>query len=103
MGNMEFFRNEFVTPIDKFGEQDSERTPSQTLVSLYILRRTKEQGQGFCRKNRTILFCETEEQQRTIYDLYRTPTAKRSWVLMTELPNRSFTILQGLMKLRQIW
>src|SRR5574343_1251578 len=42
LGNMEFFRNEFATPIDKFGEQE-QKEHLRKLLFPFILRRTKEQ------------------------------------------------------------
>ncbi|MEO7446337.1 MAG: SNF2-related protein, partial [Ferruginibacter sp.] len=42
LGSMEFFRNEFATPIDKFGEQEN-KDHLRKLLYPFILRRTKEQ------------------------------------------------------------
>ncbi len=42
LGSMEFFRNEFATPIDKFGEQE-QKEHLRKLLYPFILRRTKEQ------------------------------------------------------------
>nr|MBA3675195.1 SNF2 helicase associated domain-containing protein [Chitinophagaceae bacterium] len=40
LGTMEFFRNEFATPIDKFGEQE-QKDHLRKLLYPFILRRTK--------------------------------------------------------------
>jgi len=71
LGSMEFFRNEFATPIDKFGEQD-QKEHLRKLLFPFILRRTKEQvAKDLPEKTETILFCEMETEQRKIYDAYR--------------------------------
>ena len=71
LGTMEFFRQEFAIPIDKFGEAGQERSFKKILYP-FILRRTKEQvAKDLPEKQETILFCEMEDEQRKIYDAYR--------------------------------
>jgi SNF2 family DNA or RNA helicase len=104
LGSMEFFRNEFATPIDKFGEQE-QKEHLRKLLYPFILRRTKEQvAKDLPEKTETILFCEMEKEQRDIYDMYRdTYRSKILGEIDTQGINKSqLTILQGLMKLRQI-
>ena len=104
LGNMEFFRNEFATPIDKFGEQE-QKEHLRKLLFPFILRRTKEQvAKDLPEKTETILFCEMEKEQRKIYEAYR--NSYRDKILGTidqqGIDKSQLTILQGLMKLRQI-
>ncbi|MBS1742352.1 MAG: SNF2 helicase associated domain-containing protein [Bacteroidetes bacterium] len=104
LGSMEFFRNEFATPIDKFGEQE-QKEHLRKLLYPFILRRTKEQvAKDLPEKTETILFCEMEKEQRRIYDAYR--NSYRDKILGTidqqGIDKSQLTILQGLMKLRQI-
>ena len=104
LGNMEFFRNEFATPIDKFGEQE-QKDHLRKLLFPFILRRTKEQvAKDLPEKTETILFCEMEKEQRKIYEAYR--NSYRDKILGTisdqGIDKSQLTILQGLMKLRQI-
>ena len=104
LGSMEFFRNEFATPIDKFGEQE-QKDHLRKLLYPFILRRTKEQvAKDLPEKTETILFCEMESEQRKIYDAYR--NSYRDKILGTienqGIDKSQLTILQGLMKLRQI-
>jgi non-specific serine/threonine protein kinase len=104
LGSMEFFRNEFATPIDKFGETE-QKEHLRKLLFPFILRRTKEQvAKDLPEKTETILFCEMEEEQRIIYDAYR--NSYRDKILGTidqqGIGKSQLTILQGLMKLRQI-
>ena len=104
LGSMEFFRNEFATPIDKFGEQE-QKDHLRKLLYPFILRRTKEQvAKDLPEKTETILFCEMEKEQREIYEAYRNSFRdKILGEIDTQGINKSqLTILQGLMKLRQI-
>ncbi|GAO42392.1 DEAD/DEAH box helicase [Flavihumibacter petaseus] len=104
LGSMEFFRQEFAIPIDKFGEQDRKEHLRKILFP-FILRRTKEQvAKDLPEKTETILWCEMEDEQRKIYDAYRNDF--RDKILGTiesqGVQKSQLTILQGLMKLRQI-
>ena len=104
LGNMEFFRNEFATPIDKFGEQE-QKEHLRKLLFPFILRRTKEQvAKDLPEKTETILFCEMEKEQRKIYDAYRNSYRDKILGTIDEqgIDKSQLTILQGLMKLRQI-
>ncbi|HEY5408728.1 MAG TPA: SNF2-related protein, partial [Ginsengibacter sp.] len=104
LGSVEFFRNEFSTPIDKFGEQE-QKDHLRKLLYPFILRRTKEQvAKDLPEKTETILFCEMEDEQRKVYDAYRNVYRdKIMGVIEGEGIDKSqLTILQGLMKLRQI-
>lgn len=104
LGTMEFFRQEFAIPIDKFGEQDRKEHLRKILYP-FILRRTKEQvAKDLPEKQEMILFCEMEDDQRSIYDAYRNDFRNQ---ILGEIETKGIqrsqlTILQGLMKLRQI-
>ncbi len=104
LGSVEFFRNEFSTPIDKLGEQE-QKDHLKKLLYPFILRRTKEQvAKDLPEKTETILYCEMEKAQRSVYESYRNAyRSKILGVIDEQGVNRSqLTILQGLMKLRQI-
>ena len=104
LGTMEFFRQEFAIPIDKFGDPERKEHLKKILYP-FILRRTKEQvAKDLPEKLEMILFCEMEDEQRKIYDAYRNDF--RNQILGTievqGIQRSQLTILQGLMKLRQI-
>ena len=104
LGTMEFFRQEFSIPIDKFGDKDR-KDHLRKILYPFILRRTKEQvAKDLPEKQEIILFCEMEDEQRNIYDAYRNDF--RTQILGTietqGIHKSQLTILQGLMKLRQI-
>jgi superfamily II DNA or RNA helicase len=104
LGSVEFFRNEFATPIDKFGEQE-QKDHLRRLLYPFILRRTKEQvAKDLPEKTESILFCEMLDEQRNIYEAYRNDYRAK---ILGSIDNQGIdksqlTILQGLMKLRQI-
>lgn len=104
LGSMEFFRQEFAIPIDKFGEEDR-KDHLRKILYPFILRRTKEQvAKDLPEKTETILYCEMENEQKKIYEAYRNDY--RNQILGTietqGIQRSQLTILQGLMKLRQI-
>lgn len=104
LGSVEFFRNEFSTPIDKFGEQE-QKDHLRKLLYPFILRRTKEQvAKDLPEKTETILFCEMEDEQRNVYEAYRNVYRDKIMGVIEGqgIDKSQLTILQGLMKLRQI-
>ena len=104
LGSVEFFRQEFAIPIDKFGETEQKEHLKKILYP-FILRRTKEQvAKDLPDKTETVLFCEMEDEQRKIYDAYRNDFRSRILGTIEEqgIQKSQLTILQGLMKLRQI-
>lgn len=104
LGTVEFFRQEFAIPIDKFGEQDR-KDHLRKILYPFILRRTKEQvAKDLPEKQEMILFCEMEEEQRNIYDAYRNDYRNQilGSIETQGIQKSQLTILQGLMKLRQI-
>jgi non-specific serine/threonine protein kinase len=104
LGSIEFFRQEFAIPIDKFGERE-QKDHLKKILYPFILRRTKEQvAKDLPDKTETVLFCEMEDEQRSIYDAYRNDYRARIMGTIEEqgIQRSQLTILQGLMKLRQI-
>jgi non-specific serine/threonine protein kinase len=104
LGSVEFFRQEFAIPIDKFGETEQKEHLKKILYP-FILRRTKEQvAKDLPDKTETVLFCEMEHDQRKIYDAYRNEFRAKIMGTIEEqgIQRSQLTILQGLMKLRQI-
>jgi non-specific serine/threonine protein kinase len=104
LGSVEFFRNEFSTPIDKLGDQE-QKDHLKKLIYPFILRRTKEQvAKDLPEKTETILFCEMEDKQRLVYEDYRNDYRSKILGIIDEqgVNKSQLTILQGLMKLRQI-
>ncbi len=104
LGSMEFFKHEFSTPIDKFGEKE-QKDHLRKLLYPFILRRTKEQvAKDLPEKQEMILFCEMSREQRDIYEAFRNDYRSKILDVVEEqgIQKSQLTILQGLMKLRQI-
>ena len=104
LGSMEFFKQEFSVPIDKFGEKE-QKEHLRKLLYPFILRRTKEQvAKDLPEKQEMVLFCDMGEEQRKIYDAYRNDYRDKILGTVEEqgIQKSQLTILQGLMKLRQI-
>ncbi len=60
LGSVEHFRNDFATPIDKFGEKE-QKEHLRRLLYPFILRRTKEQvAKDLPEKTETVLYCEMD-------------------------------------------
>ncbi|MBS1628104.1 MAG: DEAD/DEAH box helicase [Bacteroidetes bacterium] len=104
LGSVEFFKNEFAVPIDKFGEKE-QKEHLRKLLFPFILRRTKEQvAKDLPEKQEMVLFCEMADEQRKIYEAYRNDYRDKIMGVVQEqgIQKSQLTILQGLMKLRQI-
>jgi SNF2 family DNA or RNA helicase len=104
LGSVEFFKQEFSIPIDKFGERE-QKEHLRKLLYPFILRRTKEQvAKDLPEKQEMVLFCEMGDEQRKIYDAYRNDYRDKILGVVEEqgIQKSQLTILQGLMKLRQI-
>ncbi len=104
LGSMEFFKQEFSIPIDKFGEKE-QKAHLRKLLYPFILRRTKEQvAKDLPEKLEMILFCEMGKEQGDIYEAYRNDYRDKILGVVEEqgVQKSQLTILQGLMKLRQI-
>lgn len=104
LGSMEFFRNEFATPIDKMQEEEAKKH-LRKLIHPFLLRRTKEQvAPDLPEKTEMVLFCEMGAKQRKIYDAYRNSFRSKILGEIEEkgMERSQLSILTGLMKLRQI-
>ncbi len=104
LGSIDFFKHEFSQPIDK-GQDEERKRHLRKLVYPFILRRTKEQvAKDLPDKSEMVLFCEMDTEQRKIYDSYKNLYRSRILGTINEqgIGRSQLTILQGLMKLRQI-
>jgi non-specific serine/threonine protein kinase len=71
LGSVEFFKQEFSIPIDKFGEKE-QKDHLRKLLYPFMLRRTKEQvAKDLPEKQEMVLFCEMGDEQRKIYEAFR--------------------------------
>lgn len=104
LGSVEWFKQQFAIPIDKFGEK-LQKEQLRKLLFPFILRRTKEQvAKDLPEKTEQVLFCEMGKQQRAIYDAYRNDVRDKILGMIDQqgVQKSQLSILQGLMRLRQI-
>jgi non-specific serine/threonine protein kinase len=106
LGNMEFFKEEYATPIDR--DQDQGKIQElRRLLNPFMLRRTKEQvAPDLPDKTEMVLFCEMGSRQKQIYQAYkeeiRESLLKEIQPGQESVSHIGMAILRGLTKLRQI-
>ncbi|WP_184547546.1 DEAD/DEAH box helicase [Mucilaginibacter sp. FT3.2] len=104
LGNREFFKREFASPIDKFADkQKAEQL--RRMVYPFMLRRTKEQvATDLPDKTETILWCSMNKAQRAMYDEYKNYYRNMLLKKIDEegMGKSGIYVLEGLLRLRQI-
>jgi SNF2 family DNA or RNA helicase len=103
LGNYEFFKNQFVTPIEKTGSEKQTHI-LQTLISPFVLRRTKSDvALELPPLSQQVLYCDMSESQHAFYETEKSKA--RNLILdnirLQGIEKSSFVILQSLTKLRQ--
>jgi len=104
LGGHAFFKKMFASPIER-GVADGTAERMYSIIKPFILRRTKEQvAKELPSKIQQVHYCEMEESQFKFYD--ETKSKYRNEILKSitkqGFNKARFSILQGLMKLRQI-
>jgi SNF2 family DNA or RNA helicase len=104
LGNFNFFKTEFVTPIEKFNDKrKSERL--QSLIHPFILRRTKEQvAKDLPDRTEQIRICEMSDAQRKIYEVEKSQVRNSLLENMEKqgVQKSSLMVLKALTRLRQL-
>ncbi len=103
LGNIEYFKREFSTPIERHQDEDAAQT-LRRLIYPFILRRTKEQvAPELPALTERVVYVDMEPAQRKVYQ--RTRDYYRQLLLgMIEdqgLDDARMKILEGLLRLRQ--
>jgi non-specific serine/threonine protein kinase len=104
LGNVEYFREEFSTPIERKGDEAAAQF-LRKMVYPFILRRTKDQvAKDLPPRTERQMVCDMEPAQRKLYnekrDFYRALLLK---LIEDEgINNARFRVLEGLLRLRQI-
>jgi SNF2 family DNA or RNA helicase len=104
LGTFEFFRNEFVTPIEKDDDQH-QRLTLQTIIKPFILRRTKKEvAPELPEIMEQMVWCDMSEDQNHFYESEKSKV--RNLILdnikTLGLEKSAILILQSLTRLRQI-
>ncbi len=104
LGNLDYFKREFVNPIERKGDQNASET-LRRMVYPFILRRTKKQvAPELPPRTERVIFCDMESAQRNFYN--KTRDYYRALLLGIigdkGMDNARMKILEGLLRLRQI-
>ena len=104
LGSFSYFKEHYVIPIEK-DKDEQKKNKLYALIKPFILRRTKKQvADDLPEKVEQVFYCEMTEAQREIYD--ETKSSFRNEIIKTMdtsgLPQSKFSLLAGLVKLRQI-
>jgi non-specific serine/threonine protein kinase len=104
LGNMDYFKHAFATPIESGGDEKAMAT-LRSLVYPFILRRTKEQvAPELPPRTERIVYTDMEPAQKKLYTQTREKyRAELIGLIESEGMNDArFKILEGLLRLRQI-
>ncbi|HLO56389.1 MAG TPA: SNF2-related protein [Saprospiraceae bacterium] len=104
LGSRDFFRNEFANPIDKNNDKEASQT-LRTMIKPFMLRRTKsEVAVDLPEKTETILWCQMDKAQKSMYDEYKDYYRHALTQKIEEegMAKSGMYILEGLLRLRQI-
>jgi len=103
LGNLNFFRREFVVPIEKRNDAACEER-LRKLINPFILRRTKEEvARDLPEITDQVVYCNMSDAQRTFYEEEKS-TIRRSIFENIDregLDKSAIIVLQGLTRLRQ--
>jgi len=104
LGNQSFFKNEFLTPIEKQNDQDKTRK-LYSIIKPFILRRHKSQvATELPEKVESVKYCNMSSQQEERYEEVKSYFRNK---ILEEIESQGMNkshmiLLQGLTKLRQI-
>lgn len=103
LGAFNFFRNEFITPIEKY-QDEAKKVRLRALVAPYLLRRTKEEvARDLPPLSTQIFFSEMAPEQKKLYE--REKSAARNYLLEnfdSASPQYRLLLLRSLTRLRQL-
>lgn len=104
LGSAEFFRKEYAHPIDR--NKDEEKIKAlHKLTKPFMLRRTKKQvAQDLPEKVESVIWCTMGDEQTALYEDVQSRIRGTIFKDMQDkgLQQSRFSILQGLIKLRQL-
>lgn len=104
LGSAEFFRKEYAYPIDRNKDEEKIKALNK-LTKPFMLRRTKKQvAQDLPEKVESVIWCNMGDEQMALYEDVQSRIRGTIFRDMQDkgLQQSRFSILQGLMKLRQL-
>lgn len=102
LGNLSYFKNEFLVPIEKSRDPEKEEKLKK-IIAPFILRRTKEMvAKDLPSLTEQVYYCEMNDDQRQIYETRKSEIRNILIESITEsgIEKSRFVILKGLMELR---
>ncbi len=102
LGNLSYFKNEFLLPIEKNRDQEKEEKLKK-IIAPFILRRTKEMvAHDLPSLTEQVYYCEMSDDQRQVYETRKSEIRNILIESITEsgVEKSRFIILKGLMELR---
>lgn len=103
LGNFNFFKSEFVIPIEK-NHSKHQTKMLQTLISPFVMRRSKEEvAPELPQLSRQQIYCDMTEAQHAFYETEKSKARNLVMdnILKSGIQQSSFIILQSLTRLRQ--
>ncbi|MFN8288061.1 MAG: DEAD/DEAH box helicase [Chitinophagales bacterium] len=104
LGGSEFFKREYAIPIDR--DMSVEKTNAlQKITAPFVLRRTKKQvAADLPEKTEAVLWCQMDEPQKEVYESIKKQIKSNVFLDIERdgLNKAKFSILQGILKLRQV-
>lgn len=103
LGNLRFFKREFVQPIEKNTDPEK-KEKLQQFIQPFVLRRTKNQvAKDLPDKLESVIYCDMTDEQKSIYEEEKSKI-RNSIMETIESADEKPTILaiEGLNRLRQI-
>jgi non-specific serine/threonine protein kinase len=103
LGNFNFFKKEFILPIERIGDEEK-KAKLRSLVSPFLLRRTKEEvAKDLPPLTTQVFYSEMSAEQKKLYE--KEKSAARNYLLENFNENDArfrMELLQTLTKLRQL-
>lgn len=104
LGSLNFFRREYVTPVEK--KKDASREEElKKLINPFILRRTKEEvAKELPEMSEQLILCNMTDEQRKFYEEEKSSIRRYIFEQIEDegINKSSMIVLQGLTRLRQI-
>lgn len=103
LGNLRFFKREFVQPIEK--KTDPEKKEKlQQFIHPFVLRRTKNQvAKDLPDKIESVIYCDMTEEQKSLYEEEKSKIRNSIMETIKKTEDKpTILAIEGLNKLRQI-
>lgn len=103
LGNLRFFKREFVQPIEKNTDPEK-KEKLQQFIQPFVLRRTKKEvAKDLPDKIESVIYCDMSEDQKSLYEEEKSKIRNSIMERIEKKTDKPTTLaIEGLNKLRQI-